>query len=70
METARNKHIMVFKVRGSPNKDQLKYVKTIAPIENPINLEGHICPPNAITIFFTENMNNMEIGIPIKTTNQ
>ena len=45
METARIKHIMVFKVRGSPNNDQLKYVKTIATIENPINLEGHISQP-------------------------
>jgi hypothetical protein len=42
----------------------------MAPIENPINLEGHICPPYAMTMFFTENINNIETGIPIRTTNQ
>jgi hypothetical protein len=38
------KQISVLLVSGSSNKCQLKYVNTMAPIENPINLDGHICP--------------------------
>jgi hypothetical protein len=45
MENDKIKQIIVFIVKGSPNKAQLKYVKTIVPMENPINREGHISPP-------------------------
>ena len=45
MENDRIKQIIVFKLKGSPNKDQLKYVNTTAPMENPIKREGHISPP-------------------------
>jgi hypothetical protein len=61
---------MVFIVKGSPNKDQLKYVNTTAPMENPINREGHISPPYADIILLTEYINNIDTGIPIRTTNQ
>ena len=64
------KHTYVFVVSGSLKIAQLNHVNTIAPMENPINLDGHICPSNAITIFFTENINNIDIGIPINTVNQ
>jgi hypothetical protein len=45
-------------------------VNTIAPILKPNNLDGHISPLKAIIIFFTENINNIDIGIPTKTVNQ
>jgi hypothetical protein len=45
-------------------------VNTTVPILNPINLDGHIWPSYAITIFFTEYIKNIDAGIPIKTTNQ
>jgi hypothetical protein len=60
----------VFVVKGSLNTAQLNHVNTIAPILKPINLEGHISPPNAEIIFFTENINNIDIGIPVNTVNQ
>jgi hypothetical protein len=49
---------------------QLNHVNTIAPIEKPISLDGHNCPLNAITMFFTEYMNSIETGIPMSTVNQ
>jgi hypothetical protein len=70
MENDRIKQIIVFMVRGSLNRDQLKYVNTMAPIENPIKREGHISPPYANTIFLAEYINNIEDGMPIETTNQ
>ena len=70
MENDKIKQIIVLMVRGSPNRNQLKYVNTRAPMENPINREGHISPPYANTIFLTEYINNIDTGIPIKTNNQ
>ena len=57
----------VFIVSGSLKTNQDNTVKTIAPILKPINLEGQSCPSKAMTKFFTENINNIEIGIPNKT---
>ena len=68
MANARQTYVLV--VNGSLNMDQLNHVNTMAPIEKPINLEGHICPSKAKTIFFTEYMNNIDIGMPINTFNQ
>jgi hypothetical protein len=62
MENDRIKQIIVFIVKGSPNKDQLKYVNTTAPMENPINREGHISPPYADIILLTEYINNIDAG--------
>ena len=70
MENDNIKQIIVFMVRGSLNIVQLKYVNTMAPMENPIKREGHISPPYANTIFLTEYINNIDTGIPIKTNNQ
>jgi hypothetical protein len=66
----KNKQTYVFVVKGSSNTFQLNNVNTIAPILNPINLDGHISPLNAVTIFFTEYINKIEIGIPANTVNQ
>lgn len=70
MAIANPKQIIVFIVNGSLNTDQLNQLNTIAPIENPIKRDGHICPSNAITMFLTEYINNIEIGIPINTVSQ
>jgi hypothetical protein len=70
MATANPKQINVFVVNGSLNNNQLNQLNTIAPIENPIKREGHICPSNAIIMFLTEYMNNIEIGMPINTVSQ
>ena len=70
MEKDNIKHTNVFVVMGSLKIPQLKAVKTIAPMLNPISLDGHICPSNAIIIFFTEYINTIDMGIPIRTVNQ
>jgi hypothetical protein len=70
MEKDNIKHTNVFVVMGSLKIPQLKAVKTIAPMLNPISLDGHICPSNAIIIFFTEYINTIDMGIPISTVNQ
>ena len=70
MEKYNIKHTNVFVVIGSLKIPQLKAVKTIAPMLNPINLDGHIWPSNAVIIFFTEYINTIDMGIPISTVNQ
>ena len=67
---ANNKLTIVFILKGSLNNHQLNQVNTIAPILNPSKREGHSCPLYAETIYLTDPINNIEIGIPISTTNQ
>ena len=48
--------VIVFKLTGSLNKVMLIIVNTIIPTANPINLLGHISPPNPCTKYCTDLM--------------
>ena len=64
------RQIIVFVLSGSAKRYELKKVNTIVPSAKPINLDGHIWPSYAVTIFFTECIKQIEAGIPIRTTSQ
>jgi hypothetical protein len=68
--TLNNKHIDVLAVTGSRNRAYDIMIKTIVPMEKPMRRDGHICPLKAVTIFLTEYINSIDMGIPIRTTSQ
>jgi hypothetical protein len=55
----------VFNVTGSPNHNLDIAINTITPTPYPIKRDGHNSPSYADTIYFTDDINKYDIGIPI-----
>ena len=68
--TLNNKHIAVLAVIGSRKRAYDIVVNTMVPMEKPMRRDGHICPSKNDIMFLTEYINNIDMGIPIRTTNQ
>jgi len=68
--TLNTKHINVLVVTGSRKRAYDIIINTVVPMEKPIRREGHIWPLKKVIMFLTEYINNIDMGIPIRTTNQ
>jgi hypothetical protein len=60
----------VLAVTGSRKRVYDIMINTVVPMENPMRRDGHICPLKAVIMFLTEYIKSIDIGIPIRTTNQ
>ena len=60
----------VLAVIGSRKREYDIMINTVVPMEKPMRREGHICPLKAVIMFLTEYIKSIDMGIPIRTTNQ